>query len=266
MPIEPPGFCPTINFLDVAFADLSFAAAVELVLSLDRTAPMMVIVTPNVDHINQLNARPKSNNSTLLNSAYDLAILRLCDSRVLAAIARVLGLKIPVVPGSDLLAALVQRQFGGARHITLIGGDDTTLDQLKIILPEIELVQHVPPMAIMSKPDAIDAVVEFVDRNPADFTLFAIGCPQSEILAARCAQSTDSRGISLCIGASIDFILGKQKRAPLGLQRLGLEWAYRLYREPRRMWRRYLADGPQIFVTAAKWYWRNRAGKAVRHG
>ena len=54
-------------------------------------------------------------------------------------------------------------------------------------------------------------------------------------------------GIALCVGASIDFLTGKSIRAPLWLQKMGLEWAYRLAREPMRLWRRYLVESPKVF-------------------
>jgi exopolysaccharide biosynthesis WecB/TagA/CpsF family protein len=59
-------------------------------------------------------------------------------------------------------------------------------------------------------------------------------------------------GTALCIGASLDFITGRERRAPMLLQRLSLEWAYRLFSAPRRMWRRYLVEGPRVFMMAAK--------------
>ena len=55
------------------------------------------------------------------------------------------------------------------------------------------------------------------------------------------------------IGASIDFVVGRQARAPKVLQGVGLEWAHRLASNPRQMWRRYLFDGPKIFRLALSW-------------
>jgi exopolysaccharide biosynthesis WecB/TagA/CpsF family protein len=62
-----------------------------------------------------------------------------------------------------------------------------------------------------------------------------------------------SRGLALCVGAALDFITGTQKRAPRFARRLGLEWAHRLLTNPRRMWRRYLVEGPAIFLLAYRW-------------
>ena len=61
------------------------------------------------------------------------------------------------------------------------------------------------------------------------------------------------RGMAFCIGAAIEFITGQTKRAPRLARQLGLEWAHRLITNPRRLWRRYLVEGPAIFVLAYRW-------------
>ena len=55
-------------------------------------------------------------------------------------------------------------------------------------------------------------------------------------------------GLICCVGAAVDFLSGTTARAPESVQRLGLEWLHRLLSEPRRLWRRYLIDGPKIFL------------------
>jgi exopolysaccharide biosynthesis WecB/TagA/CpsF family protein len=59
--------------------------------------------------------------------------------------------------------------------------------------------------------------------------------------------------VALCIGASIEFLSGARRRAPRWMQRAGLEWAFRLLSEPRRLWRRYIVEGPRIFVIWYRW-------------
>jgi exopolysaccharide biosynthesis WecB/TagA/CpsF family protein len=84
-----------------------------------------------------------------------------------------------------------------------------------------------------------------LDR-PWDILLLCVGCPAQELIARLIAQLGRPTGIALCVGASIDFLTGRQTRAPRWLQKLSLEWAYRLALEPRRLWRRYLVDSPKI--------------------
>ena len=82
---------------------------------------------------------------------------------------------------------------------------------------------------------------------------FAIGAPQSEIVFAEILERGQARGVALCIGASLEFLTGAKTRAPLWMQRAGLEWLFRLGTEPRRLWRRYLVEGPKIFGIWRRW-------------
>ena len=83
---------------------------------------------------------------------------------------------------------------------------------------------------------------------------FAIGAPQSELVCALAVERGKARGVGLCIGASLEFLTGAKSRAPLWMQRAGLDWLFRLASEPARLWRRYLVEGPQIFLIW--WRWR----------
>jgi exopolysaccharide biosynthesis WecB/TagA/CpsF family protein len=78
--------------------------------------------------------------------------------------------------------------------------------------------------------------------------LIAVGDPQGVIVAHYLGERDRARGLTINVGASIDFITGKQKRAPTWMQRIGLEWLYRLMRDPRRMAWRYLVRGPKFFI------------------
>ena len=66
------------------------------------------------------------------------------------------------------------------------------------------------------------------------------------MIAQQLAELGCQGGVALCVGAAIDFLTGARPRAPRWLQKLGLEWAYRLAREPGRLWRRYLVESPKI--------------------
>jgi N-acetylglucosaminyldiphosphoundecaprenol N-acetyl-beta-D-mannosaminyltransferase len=89
--------------------------------------------------------------------------------------------------------------------------------------------------------------VDFVVKAQAPLVFIAVGRPQQEILASRIADHPQARGVGLCIGASIDFLTGAQRRAPIWVQKVGLEWSYRLLSDPQRFARRYLLESPQIF-------------------
>jgi UDP-N-acetyl-D-mannosaminuronic acid transferase (WecB/TagA/CpsF family) len=74
-----------------------------------------------------------------------------------------------------------------------------------------------------------------------------LGSPQQEKIAAMLLTRGRARGLALCVGAAIDFLTGKERRAPAWMLRGGVEWLYRLAQSPRRMTRRYLVRGPRVF-------------------
>ena len=176
-----------------------------------------------------------------------------CVTAILRALAKLKGIDIETVPGSDLSASLFRDIFRAGHKVAIVGGDADTISGLQLRYAGPDYVQHIPPMNILANPPAIDAVVKFIGDERADFTLFAIGAPRSEIIAHRCFEEKRARGVGVCIGASIEFLLGHKARAPGWMQRAGLEWAFRLISEPRRLSHRYLVDGPRIIMMVAKW-------------
>ena len=98
--------------------------------------------------------------------------------------------------------------------------------------------------------------VEFVLAHPARFVFLAVGSPRQEILAAAIHATGRATGVGLCIGASLEFVAGHVPRAPLWMQRSGLEWLHRLAREPRRLAGRYLRDCPTVLALLLRELWQ----------
>ena len=108
-------------------------------------------------------------------------------------------------------------------------------------------------MGLRNKPEAIADCAQFVADHPARYVFICVGSPQQEMVAKACLDRGDCVGLGLCVGASLDFIGGRVLRAPKWMQQLRLEWFYRLISEPKRLWKRYLLEGPKIFWLWAKW-------------
>jgi N-acetylglucosaminyldiphosphoundecaprenol N-acetyl-beta-D-mannosaminyltransferase len=233
------------EFLGQRLSGLSLAGVIDKAVKWSRDRTFHYIVTPNVDHILKLTG-PYANPA--FQAAAAGADLRLCDSRILAGLAKLSGFRLRVVPGSDLTAALFKTILAKGDKVAIIGGREDTLPRLAKLFPGPEYCQHIPPMGMLANPQAMQAAEAFICDAKANYLFLAIGAPQAEILAHRCAKEAMATGVSLCIGASIDFLVGDQRRAPLWLQRIGLEWAYRLGSDPKRLWRRYLVEGPKIFM------------------
>lgn len=259
MPIEQAGPPRSLAFLDLEFSGLSFEQVLEAVAERADRPCFSYMVTPNVDHLVKLRAKAEQSALEAFRDAYDAAALRLCDSRILAGLAKPFGIILPVVPGSDLTAAIFRKRLVRRSRVAIVGGSTDTIPRLEKLFPGIDFAQHIPPMGMLSNPAAMKEAEDFVSRCRAGLVLFATGAPQSEILAHRCLVRGDAGGVGLCIGASIDFLLGDQRRAPRWMQRAGLEWAHRLAMNPKRLWRRYLVEGPRIFLITARWWWARRS-------
>ena len=239
---------PGVTFLGLEISTSPLADVLEHIAQLSRSTVHSFVVTPNVDHVVLLDSADSNAQINLFRSAYAKAALRLCDSRIIAGLARLKGVVLPVIPGSDLTAMLMTHQFGAGIKVAIIGGTTASVDKIRELFPEPEFVQHIPPMGILEKPAEIAAIRDFLASQQPQYTLLAMGAPRSEIIADICAQDGRFGGVSLCIGASIEFLTGEKKRAPKWVQQASLEWAHRLLSEPARLWRRYLVEGPKIFL------------------
>lgn len=240
-----------IDFLDVAYDPLTFDEVVERLAVVTSETPYGYLVTPNVDHVVRLEKSAAS--LPQLRSIYADADLCVCDSRVLSRLARMRGLALPVVPGSDLTQYLLDHVVRSGDRVAIVGGEVALVPALQASYPGIDFVQHVPPMGLLRNPAAREEAAAFVASQRARFAFIAVGSPQQELIAAEVRHQPGATGMALCIGAALEFATGQTARAPRVMQRLGLEWAHRLASAPQRLWRRYLVEGPRIFVLAARW-------------
>jgi N-acetylglucosaminyldiphosphoundecaprenol N-acetyl-beta-D-mannosaminyltransferase len=244
MPIER----PVTRFVDVDFTDLDWHETVAALAAAALRPSFTTVVTPNVDHIVRMDKLAGTALGKRYADAARDADYCLCDSRILARLAQLRGITLPVVPGSDLTAAIFADHLNAGDRIAIVGGDENTIADLAPIAPDIEIVHHMPPMGMIDNETAMDVAARFIRDAKARFIFVAVGSPQGEILLHRARQVGAKAGVALSIGASIDFLTGRQTRAPRIVQRLGFEWAYRLLGNPKRLWRRYLVDGPRIFA------------------
>jgi len=201
------------------------------------------VVTPNVDHMIRYHDDPG------FRASYAQADYVLLDSRLVARLLRLIrGTRLRVCTGSDLTATLFSSVIKPADRIVLIGGSTEQARQIAARFGLGDIHHYNPPMGFIKDPQAVAECVQFIEQNsPFRFCFIAVGSPQQESLAVQLKARGRARGLGLCIGASLNFITGIEKRAPQWMQRLTLEWLYRLLQDPRRLARRYLVRGPRIF-------------------
>ena len=230
-----------VHFLGCRFDAGSIEDAMESTFA-ETGQRFKYTVTPNVQHIVKLLENPAT-----LQPLYQQAWRVFCDSRVLSRLAWFSGRRLPVITGSDLTARLIARAGEQGLTIALVGPTAAAGATLESRFPGLKVVLHTPPMGFVTSEYEVRKCVDFVVQAQAPLTFLAVGMPQQEILASRIAAHPQARGVGLCIGASIDFLTGKQRRAPIWAQKAGLEWLHRLLSDPRRLASRYLIECPRIF-------------------
>jgi len=246
-----------IWFLNSAFDRIGLDIALKRIAERDAQKPFAFVVTPNVDHLVRLET------DTVLATLYAQAWLTVCDSRVLELIGRFSGERIDVTPGSDLTAQLFETEIDPNETVTIIGASRDVIDAVTARYGLTDVRWHEPPMGLRHNREALEECARFVAENPARFVFMCVGSPQQEMVAEACLDRGDCTGLGLCVGASLDFLGGKVERAPVWMQRTRLEWLHRLASEPRRMWRRYLVDGPKIFFLWRRWRQTQRELRAL---
>ncbi|KQS61261.1 glycosyl transferase [Rhizobium sp. Leaf371] len=239
------------RFLGAPFDLVPRDRILDLIRSADPTSRFRYVVTPNVDHVVRLNRE------RALGSFYDQAWLSLCDSRPIQAMAHATFLKLPLMTGSDLTVHLFKSVIEPGDLISVIAANEAIMVDLAAAYPNVRFRSLVPPPDVWTDTAALDACVDFVAAGDARFVFIAIGSPQSEKIAHALASRSEAMGIGFCVGAALEFLVGRKRRAPLWMQRAGLEWLHRMASDPKRLWRRYV----YAVVPLAGLFWGEVSGR-----
>lgn len=183
-------------------------------------------------------------------NVYAAASLRLADGMPLLWGARLLGKPIAEkVSGSDLVGPLLARAARKGWRVYLLGAAPGVAEKAAAILrerPGVHIVGVDAPFLKDPRSAAERAPIVAKIRDAApDLILVAFGAPKQELFI-HAARAELGSAVALGIGASLDFIAGNVSRAPRWISQNGLEWLYRLVKEPRRLWRRYLVRDPKF--------------------
>ena len=179
------------------------------------------------------------------------------DGQPLVWALRLLGHRLPDrVYGPELMDRACARAARSGQRFYLYGGrSQSALAQLTRLLrlrhPGLKIVGgYAPPFRPLTAAEE-DAVLEDVNRSKADVVWVGIGVPKQEKWMARMRDRLNAP-VLIGVGAAFDFHAGLVPQAPHRLQRLGLEWAFRLVHEPRRLWKRYARYNPRFVIGVAR--------------
>lgn len=159
------------------------------------------------------------------------------------------------VRGQDIMNELCRLSSVNSINIGLYGGSsDQVLEQVQVQLnkayPGIKIVYSKSPPFRPLTAEEDNAVVTGINDSGVDILFVGIGCPKQELWMAEHKDKLTC--VMLGVGAAYDFIAGSKKHAPRWMQKLGLEWLFRLLSEPQRLWKRYLKQNPRFIYYFSK--------------
>ena len=239
---------------------VTFDGALDSIAAMIRAGSGGAVFTPNVDHV------VLADEDEAFRHAYEGADLALADGMPIVWASRLLGVPVPEkISGADLVPRLLDRAEAEGWRVFLLGGGEgvaaKAVERLRSTHPQLRVVGHAAPRVDMSEPAAARRkIIEEVAATAPDVVLVGFGAPKQELFIE---ESLDALrpAVLLGIGASLDFIAGTVQRAPRWISELGLEWAYRLACEPRRLWRRYLVRDPRFLRIFARDLFAERRGR-----
>jgi N-acetylglucosaminyldiphosphoundecaprenol N-acetyl-beta-D-mannosaminyltransferase len=240
-----------VGALEVDALDRS--QALDAIVRVVREGRGGTVYTPNVDHIVQ------AEHDEAFRAVYDRATLSLVDGTPVLWAARLLGTPLPEkLSGSDMFEPLLQRAVREQMRVVLLGGGpgvaELAAKNLREQMPGLQVVDTLAPRLGLSATDEERACVERLARAKADLIFVCLGAPKQELFSDRNARAL-APAVLVCFGAAVDFAAGTMPRAPAWVSRVGLEWAFRLAREPRRLAARYLLRDPEFLKIVAVQAW-----------
>ena len=236
---------PMAELFGVKIHSIRFAAAVTQLgrWMQERPAAVRYVITPNLNHIvmYQRNAE--------FRSAYESAALIVPDGRYTKVLGGWLGEPIlETINGSDLVPALFSAHDGPRKlRVFLLGAlpgvAERAAERIHESWPMVEVSGvYSPPFGFEQDPAETEEILRRVEEAAADLLVVGISPPKQEIWVATHRQRLRV-GVAICAGATIDFLAGEKSRAPVWMQKSGLEWLHRMLTEPFRLAPRYFSDG-----------------------
>lgn len=197
------------------------------------------LATINLDHLVKLRRLP---GYRVTYAAQDLIC---ADGNPIVWLSRLAGKPLGLVPGSDALRPLLQLAARAGRPVAFVGSTDETLqaaaDHLMRETPGLVVaLRHAPAMGFDPKGAEAARLLGAIAAHDVGLCLIALGSPKQEEFAALGRRLAPQVGFA-SIGAGLDFISGRQRRAPAWVRAIAMEWLWRALSSPRRLVPRYAA-------------------------
>lgn len=240
------------RFLNTYVNNLSMKDCLEAIDSLVSQDKKSYIVAVNVDVIVKIEDDP------YLKKIIDNAELVLVDGKPLQWIAKYQGNPIKEkISGSDLVPLLLKQASDKGQSVFIIGGKDGIAQKAKSNIeksnPKIKIVgTYAPPLGFEKDQKELDKINVMISDCHPDILIACFGCPKQEKWIYENYLKYEAK-LSVCAGATVDFLAGNVKRAPKWISNIGFEWLYRFLQEPKRLFRRYFVDDVRILKLVRKY-------------
>lgn len=240
------------RFLNTYVNNLSMKDCLEAIDSLVSQDKKSYIVAVNVDVIVKIEDDP------YLKKIIDNAELVLVDGKPLQWIAKYQGNPIKEkISGSDLVPLLLKQASDKGQSVFIIGGKDGIAQKAKSNIeksnPKIKIVgTYAPPLGFEKDQKELDKINVMISDCHPDILIACFGCHKQEKWIYENYFKYEAK-LSVCAGATVDFLAGNVKRAPKWISNIGFEWFYRYLQEPKRLFRRYFVDDVKILKLVCKY-------------
>ena len=222
------------------------------VCSLAEKRQGYALATLNLDHVVKL----KHDEGYF--QAYKKQDIVVADGFPIVWLGKLAGKNIQRTAGSELVLPLMYEAAKKGLSVAIVGTTIDVLKKAKIrlskLIPELKIVYMVsPPLGFDPNSEQAQIILKQVRNSYASVCFVALGAPNQEIFAVRGREIAPDVGF-VSVGAGIDFIAGKQKRAPFWVSAINMEWFWRMVRNPTRLFVRYakcMAVFPSLIFKAA---------------
>ncbi len=253
---------PRFHLGHVPVDRVTFDGALAAISAMVTSGSGGAVFTPNVDHV------VLAEEDEDFRRAYADVDLAVADGMPIVWASHMLGVKVPgKISGADLVPRLLERAEAKGWRVYLLGGADgvaaKACERLSAKHPRLSVVGFASPQIDMSEPTSERRqIIEDVKAAAPDIVLVGLGAPKQELFIHEVVHALRP-AVLLGIGASLDFLAGTVRRAPPWISAAGLEWAYRLASEPRRLWRRYLVRDPRFLRILVRDLFAERRGRTA---